>query len=394
MKEYRLEDEFNVEDRDEVYKKHPHFPSHLLTADVDDVPYVVIGTGGDGKTFNEMKTAIKRFQDPELGIHNLSGFFYPTKAEVEQIIADASLFDKLLDNEESAEKYGEFVNKLTYNRDWIYHDGKPFCRLYAISMHAKYKAQDHTRIGNIWMDEFQRENYLKNEAFKIQDLIATIKRKKKSKYFRCVFTSNAISLASPITRSLGIYHIDKHSDYVDEEGTPDYSIVTRITNKKGLLMSKVVYWKRPVDQVDAQYETDDPFMAWFELSGYKDYRFGNKFKNDNMTNIMGEFETEDLQEFGELKHIFEIEQGFFVEVWMIPPENNVKNMVIWYVKKREKTNKSKDVTQAILQEFAGNSILYNPNWVTKMARKSVKNQLEFDSISTSQMIHDIVKSYY
>lgn len=90
------------------------------------------------------------------------------------------------------------------------------------------------------MDEFQREKYLKGEAFKLQDLIATIKRKKKPKDFRVTFTSNAISLAAPLLVALRVYELDEipKTKWKDPR-KPEYNIITPVYSKNGMLIAKV-----------------------------------------------------------------------------------------------------------------------------------------------------------
>lgn len=108
-------EELNKLKPQEVYNKYPHFPSQLITEDPDGVPHIVIGTGGDGKTYNELKQAIDIYLSGKL--MNQSGFLYPTKTEVEEQIANKNLFDKLLGEPEDAEKYGSFIEDLSYEKD-------------------------------------------------------------------------------------------------------------------------------------------------------------------------------------------------------------------------------------------------------------------------------------
>lgn len=284
----KLEDVLNKGSMEDIYKKYDFFPGHLITEDEEDGIKITIGTGGDGKTFNELKEAIKIFQKG--GLHNKSAFLYPTKAELEEVRDAKNLFDKLLGEKDSADEFGEFIKEIRVKGDWFYWRDEPFVRLYSLNQHARYKPQDHTGIGNIWMDEFQRERYLKKEGFKIQDLLSTIIRKREG--VRIHFTSNAISLNSPLFLVLGIYELDLNN------------IVSLKKAKSGRTKAKVIYWKRPWEDVKKK-NNDSIMLEIFDEGGYADYRYKNNFKNDNVNNIINlptkemehiyRFEIEDLK---------------------------------------------------------------------------------------------------
>lgn len=380
-------EELNNLPQEEVYKKYDHFPSRLITADPDGVPQFVIGTGGDGKTFNELIEAIKIYQS---GVFmNQSGFLFPTKTEVEDQIANKNLFDKLLSEPETAELYGEFIEQLTYEKDWVYHNGEPFCRLYAISMHAKYKPQDHSRIGNLWMDEFQREKYIKNEAFKIQDLIATIKRKKKPEEFRVVFTSNAISLAAPILVALRIYDLDELEETASEK--PVYKIITKIYSKNGILIAKVWNWKRPKQQVLAQ-NNNDVYMEIFQQSGYYDYRYGNEFKNDSLSNVIGKNITKETKQYMEHIHLYKA-QDIYVNVYYINAKYNSTRDNIYYFEVEDEPNKDQ-VAYALSRDDVNDNIQYKPSMAIEIAKKLMQNRLYYDNIATKQAVLDTMVKFF
>lgn len=379
-------EELNKKKPKEVYNKYPHFPSRLITDDPDGVPHFVIGTGGDGKTFNELVEAIKIYQS---GVFmNQTAILYPTKDEVLEQIANKNLFDKLLAEPETAEEYGEFIEQLTYEKDWVYYKGEPFCRLYAISMHAKYKPQDHSRIGNVWMDEFQRERYQKNEAFKIQDLIATIKRKKKPEEFRVVFTSNAISLAAPILIAFRIYELDETED--SDPDHPTYKIITKIYSKNDVLIAKVWNWKRPKEDVIAQ-NNDDVWMEIFQQSGYFDYRYGNEFKNDSLSNIIGKVEG-DTRKYLNHIHLYKC-QELYVNVYYIDKEFNDTKDNIYFFEVEENPN-LKEVAYALSKDDVRDNVQYSPRMATEIAKKLMKNRLYYDNVATKQAVLETMLKFF
>lgn len=379
----RVEDILNIKDKQKVYDKYPYFPTHLITEDEDECWNFVIGTGGDGKTFGELCNAIDMYE--EGGLKNQSAFIYPTKDEVKTIIDAQNLFDKLYEDEETAEKYSYFIENLTYKGDWIYYNGKPFVRLYAISQHYKYKPETHTRIGNIWMDEFEREKYLKNESFKIQDLFSTIIRRKTG--MRVSFTANAISLASPILVALDIYEINEDD------------IITPIYDDDGELVAKVWYWKRPMKDIEKQYE-GSVHMRVFKKTGYADYRYGNEFKNDNMRNIMN-IEEDDMKESGfNFLYTVRITEDMFVDIYNIPKDvieyepdvdGNIRTpQSLWYIKVNKDNNRV--ITCAIDPDFVQDGVELRSEITDNLHHMIQYDRIWYDSVACKQNTYILVKN--
>ncbi|MFV0534497.1 MAG: hypothetical protein ACK5MR_12685 [Cumulibacter sp.] len=110
----KIEEEFN---RPDVYELYPNYPAHVVSDDSDDCPIFTIGTGGAGKTFNELREAIDHFRNQPDYFYNQVGIFFPTLKAVETQISNKNLFDKLLSEEETAEEYGAFISRLVYAKD-------------------------------------------------------------------------------------------------------------------------------------------------------------------------------------------------------------------------------------------------------------------------------------
>lgn len=373
----RVEEILNKKSREKVYKKYKWFPSRLISEDEDRVNnmlHFVIGTGGDGKTLNEMVEAIKLFQSGVF--ENQSAFFFPVKEDIDEIMKTKDLFDKVLAAEEYKELYEEFINKLVYKNEMITYEGKIFVKFYSINQAHKYKPKDHTRIGNIWFDEFQREKYLPREGWKVMDLLSTIIRSKKG--VRIVFTANSVSLNSPLFIAMGFFEIDKDNII---------TLIKPVFIDK--VMAKLWYWKRPEEMLEERYEGDNAVILLSKTSGYYNYRYLNEF-NDDMHNII-KFTDEAMEKFEE-KYTFKL-YDIHITMYMISNIHTVDGKTRYYMA-LEKEWKEKEIRFCIHQDFAEDGVIFAKKIAEGLSINAFqKDILLYENVVVKQYLWEILKKF-
>lgn len=394
-------------DISKIYRENKYFPLHLAINDDADLQFI-LGVRGDGKTFNAKKQILKDWFERKIK----SYWIIPYKNEMEELMATKDfhldlLIDELMipDEEWDKDEYGGLSKhayvEANYSEDDIYchnlatkvgmrkeflvdtesnenyEDCDWFMRMIPLSMYAKYKKGKHPRVNRIYFDEFMREDYLKNEAFKTIDLLTSVQREKKD--FKAIFLGNAISLNHPMFVALNVWQLEEDK------------VITVIHDDKGKL-GKIWRWKRPEDQA----EEKNGNLLWYrigEVTGYNDYAVKNNFKNDNGANIV-QFSEEDMTSgYIHYKHTFLI-NDIYISAYSIEKEFNSQNKRLFWFKIEKDPKKIKLVEYAIYKDSVQDGVIYDPNMAWDIAGHIMKDRIWYDSIVTKQYIYEAVKTQF
>ncbi len=371
----KIEDILNTNQIEEVYKEYKYFPFHLLDQDECNLQFV-LGVRGDGKTYNAKKYILKDWY--EKGIK--SYWVVPTKTEMEEMVATKDFHQDLYDDEN--EDIQEFLERTTMEGEFLKEkkegneDNEWFMRVIPLSMYHKYKKGKHPKVHRMYFDEFMRENYLKNEAFKTMDLLVSVQREKQD--FKFTFLGNAISLNHPMFVNIGVYEL--------EEG----KVITTINNPRtNTPIAKIWNWKRPPQDA----EEKNAGLLWYELgelTGYNDYAVKNEFKNDNMSNIIPPNKV-DLS-IALKSHTLDLGE-VIVEIWYIPKQHNSTGEGIYYIKATKDKEAVKEIKYAIHQDYVRDNVIFKKELATNLAIRLQKNILYYDSIVAKQALWLILKKY-
>lgn len=404
MSKYVVEDILNSEELDKIYKQYKYFPMELLMNDDTDMHFV-LGVRGDGKTHNAKKQIMKDWFDKKIK----SYWIVPYKNEVDEMVATKDfhldlLIDEILipDDEWDIEEFGDtkwnWINN-NYSQDDIYCHGLAlqvrmqkdflydttkenieeqdwFVRFIPLSMYAKYKKGRHPRVFRMYFDEFMREDYLKNEAFKVMDLMVSIQREKKD--FKAIFLGNAISLNHPMFVALNVYKLENQ-------------IINTFNDSKGKLF-KIWKWARPEEDA----ESKNGNLLWYrtgEITGYNDYAVKNNFKNDNVSNIV-QFEEEDMNSgYINYIHTFKIAE-LHISAYSIDKSYNSQHKTLYWFKVEKDPSKIKLVKYAIDKDNVTDGIDYDPDMGWEIAGHIMKDRIWYDTIVTKQYIYEVVRQWF
>lgn len=400
-----VEDILNTKNITKIYEEYKYFPMDLLMNDDTDMHFV-LGVRGDGKTHNAKKYILKDWF--EKGIK--SYWVVPHKNEVDEMIATKDfhmdiLIDEILvddddwdPNDYQGYSKWDYINKhysqddiychglasqVRMQKDFLYDTTKEdieaqdwFLRFIPLSMYAKYKKGRHPRVLRMYFDEFMRETYLKNEAFKVLDLMTSVQREKKE--FKMIFLGNAISLNHPLFVALNVFELEEQ-------------IINTYNDDKGKLF-KIWKWKRPEEDA----ENKNGKLLWYrtgEITGYNDYAVKNNFKNDNVSNIV-QFGEEDLTSGYIVRiHTFKIED-IYISAYKIDKQFNSQNKTLYWFRVEKDPSIISTVKYAISRESVEDGIDYVPDMAWEIAGHVMKDRIWYDSIVAKQYLYEVIKRHF
>lgn len=377
-----VEDIFNVDNTDLVYKQHKYFPGDLLYND-PWYYHIVVGVKGDGKSFWKL---INMFKIWKRGKHTVE--LIQTKDKIKELMRFQDYFDRLKapgDDDDILDPTGEMTNDEIYNilDNLYYQDSSIWCdgRIIVkfVPLMGMDKNKDLVGADTEWIveDESFKDRYEKNTAYAFMLIVDTIFRKRKD--IKVTQMGNAISLNHPMFVVLGMYQLDGDKIITNHYGP---------NTKK--LMCKVWNWKRPIDDIEKSYG-DSPLWALYEETGYGDFAFKNEFKNDTMDNIV-QLTDEDLS-YATLQHIFKVED-LLVECYMIPKQYNNRERTIWYYKVNRELKKAQDVNYALEREDADDTTIYRPTMAADMANKLQRDSMWYESVVVKQSIWKVLRKFF
>ncbi len=377
----QVEEIMNVENSDEMYKKHKYFPGDLLYQD-DWYYHIVIGVKGDGKSFWKMINMIKIWKR---GKHTIE--LMQTQEKIKIAMQFCDYFDRLrspgheddiLDpsGELTNEEIYEFMEKLEYRQSAIWCEGRIVVKF--VPLLGMDKNKDLVGANTEWIveDETFKDRYEKKTAYAFMLILDTVFRKRND--IKVTQLGNAISLNHPMFVALSLYRLERDKVVTFHHGP--------ITGKP---MVKVWDWKRPVEDIKKTYG-DSPLWDLYEETGYGDFAFKNEFKNDNLDNII-QLSDEQLKH-GELIHTF-VAKDVIVDCYMITADKNSTGKVLYYYRVNRAKTKN-DVKYALNQEDADDKTLYRPSMATDMANKLQRNVMWYDSVITKQSIWHTLKKFF
>lgn len=381
MEKRNVEDIYNVENIDEVYKQHKYFPGDDLYND-PFYYHIVVGVKGDGKSFWKLINMIKIWKR---GKHTIE--LIQTKDKIKELLRFQEYFDRLKapgDDDDILDPSGELTNEEIYAflEDIYYQDSSIWCEgrivVKFVPLLGMDKNKDLVGADTEWIveDESFKDRYEKNTAYAFMLIIDTVFRKRSD--IKVTQLGNAISLNHPMFVVLGMYQLDGEKVITLHKGP-----------NTGKMMCKVWNWKRPVEDIKKSYG-DSPLWDLYEETGYGDFAFKNEFKNDTMDNIV-QLGEEQLKH-GQIQHTFKA-QDLILDCYLIPKQKNNTGRPLWYYKvNRDKTKA--DVTYALNQEDADDQTIYRPSMATDMANKLQRNVMYYDSVVTKQAIWQTLKKFF
>lgn len=131
-------------------------------------------------------------------------------------------------------------------------------------------------------------------------------------------------------------------------------------------------------------------MEIFDQSGYGAYRYGNEFKNDNLSNIIGELKG-DTREY--LNHMQLLKmQDLFIDVYYISKEHNETGDVIYYFQVNDDPDRA-TISDCLSREDINDNVNYNPRMANMIVKRLMKNRLYYDNVATKQAVLDTVVKF-